>query len=69
MVDGRPLSQDEADTIMALIESASGPAGWDESLWAIISEGASNYFNGLSSVQDAVRVIQNRASRFVSEQS
>ena len=69
MVDGRALRQDEADTIMSLIESASGQAGWDESLWVIISESASNYFNGLSSVQDTVRVIQNKASIFIAEQN
>jgi hypothetical protein len=67
-IEMKPLTQADIDKIMALLDSVSGSVGQDEVLWNIISESASNFFNGTSTVQDAVRVIQNRASIYVAEQ-
>ena len=69
MVELQPLTQAQADQIMALIDSVSGSAGHDEALWNIVSEDASDFFNGQASLQDTIRVIQNRASIYISEQS
>ena len=63
------VTQEEADEILALINSVSGDSGYDENLMTIITEGAEDYFSGRSSVQDAIRVIQSRASIYVAEQS
>ena len=63
------LSQEEADMVMAFIESINSALEYDESLWNIISESASDYFNGQRSAQDAARIIQSRASRYLSEMS
>ena len=68
-IELKTLTQADADQILALIDSVSGSAGQDEALWNIIRENATDYFSGRSSLQDAVRVIQNRASTFVAEQS
>ena len=63
-----PLEQEDADLIIELINSLSGSVGRDEAIWAIVNEGASGYFNGQSTAQDAARIIQNRVSRYVAEQ-
>ena len=68
-VDIYALTQEEADEILAVISSVSGAGGYDEDLMTIITEGAEDYFSGQSSVQDAIRVIQSRASIYVAEQS
>jgi len=67
-IQWKPLTEEEADSILVLIDSLSGFAGRDETIWNIISESAASYFNGQSTVQDAVTVIQNRVSIYVSEQ-
>jgi len=69
MIEEKPLSQAELNQIMALIDSASGIMSYDEALWNIITEGASDFFNGRSSANDAARIIQNRVSIYIAEQS
>jgi len=64
-----PVTQEDVDMLIALIESISNIAGYDEALMNIINEGATDFFNGRSSSQDAARIIQNRASILISEQS
>jgi hypothetical protein len=59
----------EVNQVLALIDSASGIASRDEALMNIVMEGAADYFSGRSSAQDAARVIQNRVSIYVAEQS
>jgi len=54
---------------MSLINSANGIVSNDDALWNVISESASNFFSGQSTAQDAARVIQNRATIYVAEQS
>ena len=63
------LTQAEADMVLALINSASGISGNDESLMNIIMDGANDFFSGRSSAQDTTRVIQSRASIYIAEQS
>ncbi|MDR2590849.1 MAG: extracellular solute-binding protein [Oscillospiraceae bacterium] len=67
-VEIEPLTQAEADQIMALINSVTGSVSQDETIWNIISESATSYFSGQTSAQDAARVIQNRISTYVAEQ-
>ena len=62
------LSQDEADKIVAFIDSVTSVLPHDEMLWNIIIESASDYFNGQRSAEDAARIIQSRASRYLAEQ-
>ena len=69
MIEIYALTQEEADQILALIDSVSGTAGYDESLMTIINEGADVYFSGRRTAQDAAGIIQSRASIYVSEQS
>jgi len=62
------MTREDGDKIINLIDSAVGSFGLDESLWNIISEGANDFFNGKNTVEEAVRIIQSRASIYVSEQ-
>ena len=64
------LTQDEADQIVAMINSISGFVGlMPPVLENIILEGAADYFAGQITIEDAVRIIQNRTSIFIAEQS
>jgi hypothetical protein len=69
MIDLTPISQAEIDHVMDLINSIQGVSSYDEALMNIVNEGASDFFSGRSSAQDAARIIQNRASIYVAEQS
>jgi len=63
------LTQDDIDQLMELIDSTSGIASQDEALMNIITESAADYFGGRGSAQDAARIIQNRATTYINEQS
>jgi len=69
MIEFYALTQEEADKVLALIDSVSGVMGQNESLMNIINEGAADFFSGRSTAQDAARVIQSRASIYIAEQS
>jgi len=64
-----PLTQAEADQIRNLIDNTTRVYSYDDALWDIVRESASDFFNGLITAQDAARVIQSRASIYISEQS
>jgi len=66
-VQNPPLTQEEIDQILALIDSAVGIVNYDMDLMNIIQEGANDFFTGRSSAQDAARVIQSRITIYVSE--
>jgi len=64
----RPLTQEHVNIIRALVDSTSGVSFSVDPLFDIFTEGMANFFNGVSTAQDTARIIQNRASRYVSEQ-
>ena len=68
-VELETLKQEDVDKITNMINSVSSTVGQDDAIWNIISESAANYFNGQASIQDTVRIIQNRATTYISEQS
>jgi len=63
------ISTEEADRIRYLIDSATGVIEHDEILWNIISENASDFFNGRHTAQETARIIQRRASIYIAEQA
>jgi ABC-type glycerol-3-phosphate transport system substrate-binding protein len=69
MVELFALTQQDADLLMALIGSLSGTSSQNEALMNIINEGATDFFNGRNSAQDAARVIQSRATILIAELS
>lgn len=62
-----PLTQAQVDQIRALLEGTTQIARADEKLNNIVTEEASAYFEGQKSLDDTVRIIQNRASTYISE--
>jgi len=63
------LTQEEAEQITELVNSITFMISFDEALWNIVREGASDYFQGQSTLENTIRIIQSRASIYVSEQS
>ncbi|MCL2627912.1 MAG: extracellular solute-binding protein [Oscillospiraceae bacterium] len=64
------LTQKEADQIVAAVNAISGFTGFSTpSLEDIIMESAADYFAGRITVEDAVRIIQSRASIYMAEQA
>jgi ABC-type glycerol-3-phosphate transport system substrate-binding protein len=64
------LSQSQLNQIFAMIDSITFVSGiLPSTLDDIVTEGASDFFRGRTSAQDAARIIQSRASIFISEQS
>lgn len=64
--------QEDIDAIVALIESTNRMGDnsyYDVGLMEIINEGVEDYFNGLTSAEEAARIIQDRAGRYVAERS
>ena len=52
---------------MALYESIDSLYGYDQSIYAIIEEQIGAYFAGDKSLDETVKLIQNRASLYVNE--
>jgi len=67
-MDAVALTPEESDRIRGLIAGVGVMAEMDMGLWGIVSEEANKYFNDQISAQDAVKIIQSRASIYMSEQ-
>jgi ABC-type glycerol-3-phosphate transport system substrate-binding protein len=63
-----PFTQNEVDMLYSSIINTTRLRNVDETLWDIISESASDFFNGIITAEDAARIIQNRASIYIAEQ-
>ena len=69
IVEIRGLLPNEVDTVRDLINNTTRMRSDDETLWLLISETAADYFNGMITAQDAARIIQNRVTIYLAEQS
>jgi len=63
------VSQENIDMFRDVINNTTRIRDYDETLWDIISETASDFFNGRHTAQDAARIIQSRVSIYLAEQS
>jgi len=63
------VTQAEVDQVLALIHSTTNIASYDQGLIEIITEDASDFFNGRNSAQVAASRIQDRALKLISELS
>jgi hypothetical protein len=61
--------QSDIDRIWDIIERSSYLISEDQIIWDVIKEEAGMYFAGDRTVEDTVRVIQDRLSKYVAEQS
>ena len=65
----KPLTHEQVDDLRTLVDSASNVYMYTDPLEHIIRESLNDFFDGVITAQDAARIIQNRASIFVAEQS
>jgi ABC-type glycerol-3-phosphate transport system substrate-binding protein len=68
-INVEPITQEEADQIIALVDSMSTSRDWDWDLWVIIREGIDDFVSGKNSAEDTARIIQSRASIYMAEQN
>jgi len=69
LVIPRPLSQEDVNDIVDLIDSISKMTSQADPLWNIINETVSDFYSGAITSKNAARIIQNRASNYVAELS
>ncbi|MBP5165797.1 MAG: extracellular solute-binding protein [Oscillospiraceae bacterium] len=63
----KPLTQEQADKVNALLSSVSTVFRYSEDVLAIIDEESGAYFAGQKSAQDVASIIQSRVQIYVSE--
>jgi len=63
------LSEEEIDNLRNIIYNATRIINDDGTIWGLVTETASDYFNGRHSAQDAARIIQNRVTIYLAEQN
>jgi len=64
-----PLSPKDILMIKEVVNNINQIKSIDDVVWNIINESATDYFNGIITAEDAARIIQNRVSIYISEQS
>lgn len=62
-----PLSEEEADDLLAYIESVTVSSYYDESLLNIIQEETEAFFKGDKSAEEVAKIIQSRAQVYINE--
>lgn len=67
-IEVSPLTQAEADELIAYLKTVSSISKDDEDLNTIINEEASSYFSGVKSAEETAKMIQSRVSIYLSEQ-
>ena len=68
-VEVGPLTQAEYDTFMRLYEECNCVYAYDEAILDIIKQETGPFFNGQKTAQETARLIQDRVSLYVAEQS
>ncbi len=63
----RPLTQEEVDQIMELINNTTTLYQWEQGLLDIILEEANAFFAGTRTAAEAADILQNRAQTYISE--
>jgi len=62
------LSQSDVDALRYLIDNIVNVWNDEVTVWGIVSESATDFFDGRITAQDAARIIQSRVSIYLSEQ-
>jgi len=62
------LSQEDADAIVALVNTTTKFANYNDSVYQIVLEQAEAYFAGQKSAEEVARLIQSKANIYVNEQ-
>lgn len=67
VVKAGPLGGEDVELFQNFLNNTSQIIGYEQQIFAIISEEANHYFSGDKSLEDTVCVIQNRVSNFMNE--
>ena len=62
------LSQEQADSLVSLVNTTTKTADYNESLNSIVSEQAAAFFAGQKSAEEAAKLVQSKANIYVNEQ-
>ncbi len=62
------VTQEQADRIVALIDSVSSVVNFDENILDVVKEEAASYFSGAKSAEEVAKLIQSRVNIYVNEQ-
>ena len=62
------MTQEQADEVLAIIETCTKVASYDTSIYDIVNEQAQAFFAGQKSVDEVARLIQSKANIYVNEQ-
>ncbi len=62
-----PLTEEDIDELRELVQKTKRYVSYEDALMDIIEEEAARYFAGEKSLEDTVRIIQNRAEIYVNE--
>jgi len=67
-IEDRPLTQEEVNEVMAIIDTIDSSIYYDNDLYSIIHEELEFFYNGQKSAADTAAMIQSRAFVYVNEQ-
>ena len=62
------LTEEQKNIFMDLLHSTTKVNSYDENIMNIITEETGGYFAGQKTVDEVVKVIQNRANLYIAEQ-
>ena len=63
------FTEDDCDKLMTALENAGTSLRADSTVWSIISEDAEAYFSDAKTLEETVKIIQNRVETYIAEQS
>ena len=63
-----PLTQEQVDYFMNIINSVDGSYNYDDELVTVVSEEAAAFFAGQKSAEEVAKLIQSRVQIYVNEQ-
>ena len=63
-----PLTQEQVDYFMSIINSVDGSYNYDDELVTVVSEEAAAFFAGQKSAEEVAKLIQSRVQIYVNEQ-
>ena len=68
-VAGQVMTQEQADQLLALIDSCTKVMNYSTSLFDIVNEEVQGYFNDQKSAEETAKMVQSRVSLYVKEQA
>ena len=68
VIDQHPVTREEADQIMELLDTTTKVLDFDQSIYDIVNEESAAFFAGQKSAQEVARLVQSKVMLYVGEQ-